>query len=123
MKIVILFTLLLATITMEAQISAGTLKIQNLGDRYRLSVDQQPFNYSYPKPDSVSIRISVICPKTGAFESNFLPLNGSVEYKMGGTNYIACTVFWWRDGVKRSQTSMKTYCGFFTNPLECFSKI
>lgn len=110
-------------LSLDAQISAGTLKVVNMGSFYRISAGQPlPFNNVYPKPDSASLRITVICPQTLTHEVNHLPLNGHVDYKLGGLNYIGMTVIWWKNGVKKSQTSVPTFCGFFLNPLNCFQK-
>lgn len=106
-----------------AQVSAGTLKIQNYGTHYRILIDQLPVNNTYPKPDSVSLRVTVICPTTMAYQVNNIPIGGVLDYKLGGTNYIAASVIWWRNGVKKSQTSMPTTCGFYTNPIDCFLKL
>lgn len=123
MRILILTAFLLALATADAQISAGSMKVENYGDHYRISLATQPYNYSYPLPDSASLRVTVICPSSGTYEVNHIPLNGVLKYKLGGTIYIGTSVLWWRGGVRRSQTSMKTICGFFTNALQCFQKI
>lgn len=122
MRILILLTFLLASITMDAQISAGSLNVQNFGNFYRISVTGPVFNNYYPKPDSASLRIIVQCKATGAYEVNYLPIGGYIDYKLGGVNYIAATVLWWRNGIKVSQTSLPTQCGFFLQPLSCFQK-
>ena len=122
-QILILLTFLLASAVADAQISAGQLNVQNYGNFYRISVNGPVFNNYYPKPDSASLRIVVICKQTMQYEVNYLPINGHVDYKLGGINYIGATVFWWKNGVKVSQTSLPTACSFFLNPLQCFQKI
>ena len=121
-QIIFLLTFLLAFATANAQISAGTLSVQNYGNFYRISVSGPVFNNCYPKPDSASLRIIVQCKLTGAYEVNYLPINGHVDYKLGGINYIGATVFWWRNGSKVSQTSLPAICSFFLNPLQCYQK-
>lgn len=122
-KLFFLSTFLLAFATADAQISAGSMKVDNYGDHYRISLATQPYNYNYPYPDSASLRVTVLCLPSGTYEVNNIPLNGVLKYKLSGTHYIASSVIWWKNGVRKSQTCMKTICGFFTNPISCFQKI
>lgn len=114
--------LLFSVKSAKAQVFPGTLKIQNYGTYYRISVDQLPFNNTYPNPDSASLRVTVICPQSGTFEVNHLPLTGHLNYKLGGTNYICGTVVWWRGGIKKGQSNMQTLCGTYSSPVPCFQK-
>ena len=124
MRKIFLIGLLAATsICAKAQISAGSLQLQNYGTHYRISVNQMPYNNKYPKPDSVSLRVTVICKKTGAYQVNFLPITGHLNYRLGGDHIISAAAIWWKNGVKKGQSSMQTLCGFYTNPLECYEKI
>lgn len=122
-KLFIIGLLAATSICAKAQIFAGSLKLQNYGSHYRISVDQMPYNNKYPKPDSASLRVTVICMKTGSYQVNNIPLNGVLEYRLGGSHIIAASVIWWKNGVKKGQSSMQTLCGFYNNPLECFEKI
>lgn len=123
MKLIVILLLTFLALVANSQVSHGSMQVQNLGSHYRISLNQAPVNNIYPRPDSASLRVVVVCPKTNTFEVNFIPLTGTLDYKLGGVNYIATTVIWWRNGVKKSQTSQPTVCGFFTNPLDCFHKI
>lgn len=123
MKKFLFLLALVAAFTANAQVSTGSIQVSNYGDHYRISHIGTVVNNIYPKPDSASLVIIIYCPKSGQSEVNHVPLNATLKYKMGGTHYIASSVIWWRNGVKRSQTDMKTICGWFANPLECFQKL
>lgn len=123
MRIVILLAFFLSFATANAQISAGSISVANYGDHYEIKHTGPVFNKTYPKPDSASLRLIVYCPKTGATDVNDVPIGSTLSYKMGGTNYISATVIWWRNGIKKSQTSIPTVCVFGLNPLECFLKV
>lgn len=122
--ITLVFTVL--AFTTFAQSNSGSIKVQNMGNFYRLSVNTFPKYNSYPQPDSTSIRITVICQSTMSYEQSFLPANGYVDYKLGSYNYVGITVFRWRlqDGVyhKICQQSIPTICIFGLNPLQCYEK-
>lgn len=122
-KLTILFAFFSFSVLVKAQVFSGTLQVQNYGDHYCISVAQMPYNNKHPKPDSVSLRITVICPESGSYEVSNLPINGHVKYKLSGTIYIAAAAIWWKNGQKKGQSCMPTICGFFLNPILCFDKI
>lgn len=95
--------------------------LQNLGDRYRIGCIK-PAQPNYPI-DSASYRVTVICPSAMIWEVNNLKFGQSVEYNLGGINYISVAVYWWEKGKKVGQKSYPTICQFFTNPVNCFKKI
>ena len=120
LQIVILF---LAPMMLAAQIQAGSLQLSNFGDHYQINHIGPAINNCYPKPDSTSLRLTVICVQTGSYEVNHIPIDGVLKYRLGGGHIISASVIWWKNGVKKSQTNIPMICGFYLNPQECFSKI
>ena len=121
--LIIIFTCL--SFSVFSQSNMGSIKVQNMGNFYRLSVNTFPKQF-YPFPDSVSIRITVICQQTMTYEINYLPKNGYVDYQLGSYNYVGISVFRWRkiNGIyyKYGQSDIPTVCIFGLNPLQCFQK-
>jgi hypothetical protein len=122
-QIIILLTFLFAFATADAQsVFAGTLKVSNFGDFYRIEVAQMPYKTSYPIPDSITVRVTVLCLESMTCEVTHIPVNGHLDYKMSGTHYIYGAATFWKKG-KRSHAFMPTLCGFFLNPIYCYQKI
>lgn len=122
-QILILLAFMAAFFSVDAQVSTGSIQVSNYGDHYRISHVGPTVNNTYPKPDSASLRVTVICPATMTYEINNVPVNSVLKYRLSGTIYISSAIIWWKNGIKKSQTHMPTVCGFFTNPLNCFQKL
>lgn len=123
MKKLLTLVFVLSAFVVSAQ-NMGSIKVQNFGNFYRLSVNTFPA--FYPKPDSLSLRITVICQSTMQWEQSFVPKDGYVDYKLGSYNYVGITVFRWKkiNGTwfKIGQTSIPTTCVFGLNPIACYQK-
>ena len=122
-QVLILCFLALLAFPVLAQVQTGQLQVSNFGDHYRISHVGQVSNNNYPKPDSASLRVTVICPATMTFEVNNVPINSVLKYKLSGKIYISSSIIWWKNGVTKGRTDMPTICGFFLNPISCFQKL
>ena len=114
MRIIILLTLLLASITLEAQ---SLTKVQNLGDRYRISAPIVPDPFT---PFSAKrARISVTCMATFVTTVSYVPVGGYVEFQMNGNQLVGSATEYLVNGKWANKPNFPV-CFFGTNPInEC----
>ncbi len=119
MRILILLTFLLTSMTLEAQ---SVTKVQNLGDRYRISA---PVVQSPHIPfDSKRVRISVTCMSTFETTTSYVQENGFVEFQMNGQQLVSSATEYLNKGVKVGQKSHGSVCIFGLNPIsQCNKKL
>ncbi len=117
MRILILLTFLLASMTLEAQ---SFTKVQNLGDRYRISA---PFVQSpHVAFDAKRVRISVTCMQTFVTEVSYVPEGGYVDFQMNGQQRVSATTEYLNKGIKVGQKSHVSVCLFGLNPINQCNK-
>ncbi len=118
-QILILFAFLFASNVMEAQ---PLTKVQNMGDRYRISA---PLVQSPHVPfDSKRVRISVICLATFEATTSYVQENGFVEFQMNGNQLVSSVTEYLKSGVKVGQKSHVSVCLFGLNPInQCNKKL
>lgn len=115
-----LFTISLVFVAfiVNAQITTGQLTIQNMGTYYEIKKDNVvPKNNSYPYPDSASLVVTVLSLNPIAWEVNNIKVTDVLKYELNGNIIISSSIIWWRQGQKKSQTSMKTICITGSNPV------
>lgn len=112
MRIIVLFTFLLASNAIEAQ---SFTNVQNMGDRYRISA---PFVQSpHVAFDAKRIRISVTCVQTLATEVAYVSEGGYVDFQMNGQQRVSATTEYLNKGVKVGQKSHLAVCFMGLNPI------
>lgn len=116
-QILILLTFLLASNVMEAQ---SFTKVQNLGDRYRISAPavQSP----HVAFDTKRVRISVTCMQTFVTEVSYVSEGGYVDFQMNGQQRVSATTEYLNKGIKVGQKSHLTVCLFGLNPISQCNK-
>ncbi len=117
-QILIIFAFLFASNVMDAQ---STTKVQNMGDRYRISA---PLVQSPHVPfDSKRVRISVTCLATFATTTSYVQENGFVEFQMNGNQLVSSVTEYLKSGVKVGQKSHVSVCLFGLNPISQCNKM
>ena len=118
MRILILLTFLFASITLEAQ---PITKVQNMGDRYRISapIVSDPYTPFSEK----RVRISVTCLATFETDVSYIPIGGHVEYQMNGNQLIASATQYKVNGKWATKSNIPV-CVFGLNPIsQCNKKL
>ena len=117
MRILIHLTFLLASNVMEAQ---SFTRVQNLGDRYRISAPavQSP----HVAFDTKRVRISVTCMQTFVTEVSYVPEGGYVDFQMNGQQRVSATTEYLNKGIKVGQKSHVSVCLFGLNPISQCNK-
>lgn len=119
MRILILLTLLLAALLVEAQ---PITKVQNMGDRYRISaplVQSPHVSFTHKQ-----VRISVTCMASGVTTISYVPEGGYVDFQMNGQQIVSSATEYWNGGVKVGQKSHLSVCLFGLNPIsQCNKKL
>lgn len=118
MRIIILLTFLLASIALEAQ---SITKVQNMGDRYRISAPIVP---DPPVPFSAKrARISVTCMATFATTVSHVTVGEYVEFQMNGNQLVSSATEYYINGKWASKPNIPV-CFYGLNPIsECNKKM
>ena len=105
--------------TLEAQ---SITKVQNMGDRYRISAPIVP--NPFVQFDVKRVRISVTCMATFATTVSYVPVDGYVEFQMNGNQLVSSATEYINKGVKVGQKSHIPVCFFGLNPInQCNKKL
>jgi len=120
---VILFVLFNLSLSAQCIIKAGTLSITDMGAYYSIKTGEMPVNTCVPVPDSMSLKVTVICLQNFTNEVSNIPVGGELKYKFKGPVIITCSVLWWKNGVKKSQSCQKNIWITGNKITNCFQKI
>jgi hypothetical protein len=119
MRILFLLAFLLASMTLEAQ---SLTKVQNMGDRYRISAPSVP--NPFVQFDTKRVRISVTCMATFATTVSYVSENGFVEFQMNGQQLVSSATEYLNKGIKVGQKSHGAVCFFGLNAInQCNKKL
>lgn len=102
--------------TLDAQ---SFTKVQNLGDRYRISSPIVPDPFT---PFSAKrVRISVTCMATFVTTVSHVQVGGNVEFQMNGNQLIASATEYYINGKWASKSNVPV-CIFGLNPINQCNK-
>ena len=105
--------------TLEAQ---SITKVQNMGDRYRISAPIVP--NPFVQFDTKRVRISVTCMQTFVTSVSYVPVDGFVEFQMNGQQLVSSATEYLNKGIKVGQKSHGAVCFFGLNAInQCNKKL
>ncbi len=119
MRIIIILAFLFASMSSEAQ---SLTKVQNMGDRYRISAPVIP--PPHVLFDTKRVRISVTCMGTFVTTVSYVQEAGFVDFQMNGQQLVSSATEYLNKGVKVGQKSHGSLCLFGLNPInQCNKKM